>query len=694
MKKNLLFIFIFYAGSLFAQQYTLPAKLVDKFLADSLVSKDIIVETKLDKDDFYETKLIYHDKSISFKLKPMTYPNFEAKLKQAIYDVVKENNPDNLRLPETKEIQNDIALVFTQIVTYHNTEEMRPQVASIYLKDNIPVYFGVGNETDKTNATELSDVQVEISFFGGFIEKMQVNGKIGNIPVSFNNKYSMGISSTKNIKQLNNYRLFTNEQFTKDLFKNIVEKNHQDWEKKVKEISKDTADAKTVFETAKAAYTTAKNNVVSKEAALLEARKQSNSAKNIVNIKKIEEAKAEAISDENSKYKSLREAKIKKDAVIQELKKIKESRSNVDWVNDNEEKSKPERRSKEKAKKTVKEDKIATRVKKDTIDIDEAKEEKGTDGGTALSAKNDEESLRIYVSDVIRYVKKVDVNANDISPVPQLVILDKDQKDTKLYREESSKLFEAIVYTDFFGIFDEANPNGIIQTEVNKKFNITTLRKDFADKFIEGWGMFQYFDAHFQFSKIEKNNKFLLPSVHDVIDENGTIIAENYYSPIGLYQYRNFSIGGNLNILFLENQNAKINATLDAGFLFGRSGTKETVDQVEGTFLNNLEIPVEFKVLLLPEKRVSFVISDRLSWFEIFDSKIKLRSVEDNILVGKNSFLNSFNVGVNLDVSSSGKLFLRYKLVHEWDDINNNFSQLQFGYSFYLLQKNGVRKKE
>jgi len=535
MKKLITLCLLFYSLFSFSQQYTLPTTLVNAYLKEG-VSKDIIVETSIDKDHFYEIKLTYNDKPQIFKLKPMTFPSFQAKFRAALIDVIKQTNDTLVKnpLPKDEDVQNDIAYVFTQLITYYNTQEERPEVATIHLKENIPVYF----HADSASIGTLENPTVEISFYGGFIEKIQVNGTLNDTPVSFNNKYSIGISSTKNISQLSTYRLFSTDKF-----------------------------------------------------------------------------------DENTMNKMLRK------------------------------------------------------------------------GNEPQYLKNDKKSLIIRVDDIIRYVKKVDVNANDISPVPQLVILDKNQKETKLYREESSKLFEAVVYTDFLGVFDEENPNGIIQTEINKQFNLTTRRFDFLPAFIEAIGFFHYFNAQFQFSKIEKNNKFLLPNTFDVLDDGGNVTETiNYYSPISLYQYRNYAVGGQLNLLFLENQNAKINVSLDGGFLFGRSGIKETIGDVEGTFINNLEIPFELKFLILPEKRFSFSVSDRLSWFESFDSEVNLKSVEKEALVDKNRWLNTFNVAFNLDVSTNGKLFLRYKLIHELDNINTNFSQLQFGYSFYLLQKNGARK--
>jgi len=565
MKKIITIVAILICSNVFSQKYTLKKDLVESFLVDSkkVPSLDMILDVKISSENIYEFTLTYQEKPLTFKLKPLTFSDFEAKLKFNLRQLLSETKDlsgnllvlKDVTISDNEATQNSIALLFTQIVSFHNTEDERPQVATIYLKPGINVYFDEEDikvseeEEDKYSPVGiLENTIVEVSFYGGFIEKIQVNGRINGHDVSFNNKFSIGISSTKNISQFSDNMLFTTERFTRD---------------------------------------------------------------NISGQKKVD-------SDQ---------------------------------------------------------------IKNSTT----------------------KESLFISVGDVIRYVKKVDVNANDISPVPQLILLDENQPTNKLFREESSKLFEAIVYTDFFGIFDEESPNGIIQTEVNKRFNINTKRGDvnkwfgiaFPPLFIsEGYGFFQFFDAKFQYSKIEKNNKFLLPSDFNTENEMGNIVStEKYYSPISLYQHRSFSIGGNLNLLTLENQNAKLNMYLNVGFLFGRSGIKETEVQVNGTYLNNLEIPIEYNFHLLPEKRVSFILGDKLSWFDTFDSDVNLKSVEDGELTSKNKWLNSFNVDVNVDVSSTGKLFLRYKLIHELDNINNNFSQLQFGYSFFLLQNNGVKKK-
>ena len=135
------------------------------------------------------------------------------------------------------------------------------------------------------------------------------------------------------------------------------------------------------------------------------------------------------------------------------------------------------------------------------------------------------------------------MNANDISPEPTKLNLSNKNDETKLYKEESTKLFEAIVYSDFLGVFDEDNPNGIIQTEVAKKFFINTHRGQITPKgrffgflfppiaFSEGYGWFEYVNVSAKLSKIEENNKYLSPE---------TFNSNSYFSPLELCSINRF----------------------------------------------------------------------------------------------------------------------------------------------------------
>lgn len=550
MKRFFTSILLTFSISVFAQKYTVSDDLIDQYTTDASVN--VILSTTIDTDGFYAITLECDcaDTQI-FKLNPLTYPNFEDRMENAIKKIIEDTKDasGNALIPTTPTntdlVGNRMAQLFARIVTYYNSEEERPLVATIKLKqEEIPVYYNDINDSITKIPLEdkLKDIVVEVSFFGGFIEKIQVNGEVGDDNYSFNNEYSIGISSTKNVQQLASYKLFSNEKVFRD--------------------------------------------------------------------------------------------------------------------------------------------------KSDTTKIAIRKEEQ-----VQNEKRSDKKSLFIWVDDVIRYIKKVDVNANDISPVPQTIILEKNKKESKLYREESSKLFEAVAYTDLIGLFDEENPNGLVQLEVKKRFNLNTRRYDIPWYYgivppfllFEGAGVFQNADVFFQYSKIEENNKFLLPQ---------TVGSETFYTPISLLQYRNFAVGGILNLMTFENQNSKINMFFNAGALYGRTGVKLDASDEKGVFYNNLEIPFEASIQVLPEKRVSFSFTDRLSWFETFNEDIAIRSIQNGEAVSKNRWLNSFNLDLLVDISTTGKLFLRYKLIHELDNINNNFSQLQFGYSFYILKNNGVKRKK
>ncbi len=619
-----------------AQQSMLPTSLFDDFTtplpAKTISSKDIIISYTLDEDQFYSVKMEYEEKNETFKLKPLTYPNFKAKFKNALHNLLSEVGKvlsanststytvNDLTSQEVKKADNEISAEFAKIITYFNTEEERPLVATIRLKEFIKVY------SNGLYLQKLENPSAKITFYDGFIEKIQVKGKISQEEVIFSNNYSIGISSTKNIEKLHRVLLHSENRFNKLLLIN-----------------------------------------------------------NSVNIKDvINSLPSTALSgnDLDNKFEQILTR-----LYIQEYLKSHNYliKNYVTQLKNNFEKNKQS---------------IFSSTLKSLL-------QEVTDQYQNRQTAKDY-FLTINLGDVIQYEKEIDVNANDVSPVKQLILLDsKAQKETKLYKEESTRLFEAVVYTDFLSLFDEENPNGLVQTEVNKRFNINTRRSDIVPESLpglippffpflisEGYGFFQYFDAQLQISKIEKNNKFLSSRTILIEDETGIMVdSEPFYEPLTMLQHRNYAIGGMLNIVNFENQNAKLLMNFNAGFLFGRSGyipvgEDPTAETVNTEFVNNLEIPMEYKFHLLPEKRFSIMLSDRLSWFENLDADIPLRSVEDQRVTSQNRWLNSFNIDLNLDLSSTGKLFLRYRLVHELDNINNNFSQLQFGYSFYFLKNN------
>lgn len=531
MRKVTFFLMLFY-GITQAQTTVLPSKLVNEFLQNkSAFSEDIIIEITSTTDNVYEFKLTLKETTDSFKLKPLSFEEFEKKINASIEEILDEENISIDPNKDLNSVRPSIALIYGQLITELRIDNVKPKIATIYLKDNIPVFW---NNTTEENIGLLENVKADLTFYDGFIEKIKVSGTIEDKEVVFRNIYSIGISSIENIKGFSTTNLF-------------------------------------------------------------------------------------------SMYK-------------------------YDYITEN-----------------------------DTINI----------------------AYKIKLNNVINYDEVVNVNTNDLSPATSEIHLSKNNKSVELFKDETTKLLEARIYSDLLGMFDEENPNGIIQTEVKKRFNINTKRHQvtpWLDWLFKGFGTAQYFEAFFEFSKIEKNNKFLTPE-NRVLDLTDSDSLKPFFTPISLYQFRTFAIGGNLNIFTFENSNTKMLFNLDVGYLFGRSGIKDYGNEITKTefedeqnqnyeekFLNNMEIPIEAKLVLLPEKRLNFTFSNKLSWFETFDDNININSIEKDLYVSKNRWLNTINAGINLNLSNEGRLFVRYKITHELDNLNTNFSRLQFGYSFFLLK--------
>ncbi|SDZ93419.1 hypothetical protein [Bizionia paragorgiae] len=537
MKKIFWALLVFVTCHNYAQTTTLPSEYVKAFVSqESLFAEDILIQVMPSSNGIFEFKLLLNSTSKTFKIKPLSFEEFDNKLESALSELLSDNTITLKTQGDKESVKHLVSFVYGQLITELRVDNVKPLIAIVSLRKNIPVLGKENNNEEPRNFGELKDYQADFTFYDGFIEKIMLKGIINDEEVVFRNIYSIGISSVRNVKQLKNVVLY-------------------------------------------------------------------------------------------SMYK--------------------------------------------------------------------------------YNIKGEEDYYRVKLGDVINYEEIIDVNSNDISPATQLVRLSPDNDHANLYKDETTKLFEAQVYSDLLAMFDEGNPNGKIQTEIKKRFNLNTRRHDMWSKVkwaFPGYGIAQYFDVFFEFSKIEQSNKFLKPQ-NFIDDEVSSSIVSPFFTLISMHQHRIFAIGGNLNILTFENPNTKMNLTIDAGFLFGRSGIKhygetttvqelkdiENINYIE-RYLNNMEVPIEAKIVLLPEKRLNFTIANKLSWFDIFDDNVKLVSLDKTNTVPKNRWLNTVSVGMNLNLSQTGRLFVRYKMTSEFDNINMNYSRLQFGYSFYLLQQNNVKK--
>lgn len=490
-------------------------------------------------------------------LKPFSYELFKAKVRFNILSTLEQN----AAVPEDF-IKTDLDAVllglYSEINSYFNTVNERPEAATVNLKSRVRVYADLqykdDNDSKKTKSFgtligELKNCEVVMTFYAGFIEKIEVHAELYGNAIQLSNKYSIGVSSERNVQSFNTIKLFT--KFPYDIA--------------------------------------------------------------------LEEVGG-ALNYTDPTHQTL---------------------ANID----------------------DKEYKVTITPQKRKLDTE----------GYSLSQETRKADVYVYLNDLISYERYVDVNANDISPTKQRIVLDQQQKTTKLYKEESTKLFEAVVYSDLLAAVNEENPSGVIQTEVAKKFNINTARNDFLGG---GAGMFEYLDARILYSKIEADNKFNLPT-------DGT------FKMLDLFNHRNFTVGGLLNIFSIEEQDLKLNIFYDSGVEFSRSGYKLNADDDE-EHINALQWSHQLKFHLFPEKRYGIVFRDKLFYYEILENDSDFLE----LLNKKKDWFNVIELSAYLDIATSAKVFVKYALVHELSDLDNNFSRFQIGTAFYFLQKNRKDKKK
>jgi hypothetical protein len=141
----------------------------------------------------------------------------------------------------------------------------------------------------------------------------------------------------------------------------------------------------------------------------------------------------------------------------------------------------------------------------------------------------------IKLSDIIDYDYYLGVKRRDYSPKDTSLDI---QGGTSLilHKEETKKLFEAHIFSDFQGL-NENKPNGLIQAEINKRININTIQylsKRYLYWFFGSYGYFQYIAPSVTVSKIEQHNKRLLLSDLDSVRLNPgatdtSLFSKNYH---------------------------------------------------------------------------------------------------------------------------------------------------------------------
>jgi hypothetical protein len=313
---------------------------------------------------------------------------------------------------------------------------------------------------------------------------------------------------------------------------------------------------------------------------------------------------------------------------------------------------------------------------------------------------------RTKLSELLDYDYSVQMLTRDFSPSDTVIKSFGGQK-LELKKEKTSKLFEAIVYSDFIGI-DKNRPNGLIQTEISKRININPTRIDNAKflKFIgDGFGYLQYLKPSITISKIEEDNRSILLNTKidsTTTDSITTYKINNNLSPINIFNHQNISLGLDLNVFFFDKPDFKYNLYINGGFRFCRTSVTDSIsilnsnNQIQRTGdVNNYGISYftiypEVSLHILPEERYGFFITNRWQYFGSAFQNPNLIAYDRNSNIDnswKSKWINSFELMTYIKTGNNGRLFARWRFNNQLGNQSQNFHQIQVGYSFFVLKK-------
>ena len=318
----------------------------------------------------------------------------------------------------------------------------------------------------------------------------------------------------------------------------------------------------------------------------------------------------------------------------------------------------------------------------------------------------------------------------DYSPSNRVVKLSPSMPIVELRKEKRSRILEIAAYSDFVGL-DHQQPNGLIQIEAKRKINVNTkfrpffsidrnenftaqynldsvdiakinaqyleAKKNRANKSTDkanrdtaattnSWkdiaianenfrapyyNVFGSIEPRLLFSKLEENNKYLLL--------DSTNFSNKKINSLNLYQYQTSSLGFTLNTFRVVFPQSKVNWTVvDLGLFWYRTRVKALSDTASrnSTPLNTSYWSVSTSVNFRPDSRWGVSLAA---------AYIKQNLWNDSFKVLQNSGIFQASVDGHLKANDNSKLFFRFRWLFDGHTFNNNFTQVQLGYSMNIF---------
>lgn len=321
----------------------------------------------------------------------------------------------------------------------------------------------------------------------------------------------------------------------------------------------------------------------------------------------------------------------------------------------------------------------------------------------------DDVHYEMRIGDLITNIKEIlALDRTDYSPEDGIVtvnLLTEKKKDLK--KSSTKEILQLKVFSDFVGLQEE-NPNGLIQFEVDKEIPLITKRSTkpyfgpirFLVNKGGNIGYLNFIKPRFIYSKIEENNSSLEPESISVATENDTVQMFGT-SALEIKQFERFSIGTDLNLLLYNIPYGKSTFLVNAGMHFGRTdfAAFDTVPELKTyprAFTNTYQPSFELLWRITGDERyglefsygINWIISDRQDFAQISNtldnSESQVYKVSDTQYGIQRFMILAY---LNIDPKTSGRLFFRYRSNSELWNFENNYSQLQIGYTTYLTKK-------
>lgn len=305
----------------------------------------------------------------------------------------------------------------------------------------------------------------------------------------------------------------------------------------------------------------------------------------------------------------------------------------------------------------------------------------------------------INTRDLFKYNYYQSNRNENYAPRDQVVTVKPSRQGVLLYKERTSEILKAKVFTDLVGLDDE-QPNGLIQTEFSKPVNLNT----------KPWGIFGKYQSSYlillnkmeptlTFNKIEQDEKSI------PITKKGDNSVVTYSDVL---RYRKASLGVDVEALQLSIPSLHSIFSVTGGLHYSLITFEQDVENtaangdtvmIETNSFTNLARDVGFGIhwQINASDKYQFKLSYSPRYMRLFGNDdpqkdiipvVNLRASDQVDATDRTERYQLFEFLASAQLSDRGDLFLRGRYNFLKNNTNQNFFQIQLGYSFFFFSQN------